>query len=764
METKKKSWRKNMADLTPFAAHIEAARAALKSQDISDDPRSDFYSALTGAGYKPDGQIILGRVVRIADPVDKPHKKTGWYFYNEIEFSGYILGIGSWGSWRDGEKVTWSSKAQSALSFEEGVKYREELERARLAREIEQSKIHDEAAAGAAELYNSISQAPNNHPYLARKGIKAPDGVRLDGDRLIIPILNEGMRIISTQSIGPDGFKKNRTGGKMKGGFFPISGSPDRVCICEGMATGASISEATGATVFCAMSASNIYEVTGAAKRKYQNAEIVICADDNSANKINTGLNAALQAAEAFGCRVVSPATPKDFNDQHAALGLESVRTTIFPKNKKYEPQPEVLSEKQSLIVPTSGFLRDVYDYYNATSGNDQKGFAVQTAIALASVILGRRFQTDNGNFTSLYLLNIGKSSTGKEHSKTVIHKILKAANQVHLMGGSGYTSEGAVVSATLDKPKHISICDEFGRNLQAARNSGDANFAGANSKLMEAIGACHSILRPKNYSTMGVAKDKAGELRRAIENPAITILAMSTPSTFFESIDHKAIMDGFIGRFIIHVSDAKREIRRRVQSIDVPESILSWIATAMERSKSDVQPDVATEEPPCETLQITQEAWEAYTEAATYFINQANALEELKMDDVNNRAHEFVLRLALISALSRDINSKTVEVDDVRWSFDYIRSAMDRVLMEFKQSVSGSEFEGKKKDALITLRRYATKGLSLKDMNKRQPFAKWTPKERKEVLDALEEAELIFREAIQTTGRTATIYYARGD
>lgn len=751
-----------MADLTPFIAGIEAAKKSQKNYDISEDPRSDFYAELQKSGYKPDGQIVLNKVTRLSDPIDTIHKKTGWYFYAEVEFSNYVIGIGVYGTWRDNEKLTWSSKSQNLMSFDEGIKYREELEKAKIMRDAELARVNDAAAIDAAELCNKSDFAPNNHPYLIKKGIKSPPTLRIDGQDLIVPIINEDGKVISTQRILSDGTKKNRTGGKMKGGFFLISGSPDTFCVCEGMATGQSIAEATGASVYCAMSASNIYEVVGIAKRQNPNALGVICADDNSANKINTGLNAAMQAGEAFGYRVASPTTPKDFNDQHTAQGLQSVKSIIFPEHKKYVE--EIKTKDDFDFIPPNGFLKDCYDYYNATSGNEQKGFALQCAIALASVTLGRRFQTDNGNFTSLYMLNIGKSSTGKEHAKTVIHKILKAANQSHLMGGSGYTSEGAVVSATLDKPKHISICDEFGRNIQAAKNSGDANFSGANSKLMEAIGACHSVLRPRNYSTMGVAKDKAGELRKAIENPAITILAMSTPTTFFESIDHKAIMDGFVGRFIICISDAKREIRRRVSDVAVPESIINWLNNANFRSKSDIIPDVSTETPHIETLQLTEAAWKKYQEIAQYFIDQANKLEEMKMDDVNNRAHEFVLRLSLIIALSKNINADVVDVDDMEWSANYIKHCMNRVISEFKHSVSGSEFEGKKKDALASLRKYSANGISLKDMNKRQPFAKWTPKERKEVLDALEEAELIFRESVQTTGRTATVFFAKAD
>lgn len=741
---------------------IQAAIQKSRKYSISADPRTDFQNHLEQEGYKPDSVIILDQVIRISDPTDKGSKKTGWYWYSEFEMTGYVLGVGVYGTWRDGEKLTWSSKSQSLMTFDESANYRHKIEQSRIAREEEQERVYNDAAKRALYEYDQ-SALCDIHPYLELKHISTVYGLRINKDgSLIVPITNEKDELTSIQKIFPDGFKKNFTGGKMKGSFFLIDGLNNLICICEGVATGISIYEATGATVYCAMSANNIYETTGIAKRKYPNSEIVICADDNSANKINTGLNAATQSAEAFSCRVVSPTTPKDFNDMACAEGLDSVKSLIIQNKKKYNKKKSV--KKDGIIIPEDGFLRDVYDYYNATSGNVQKGFAIQTSIALASVILGRRYQTDNGNFSSLFLLNIGKSATGKEHSKTVVFKILKEAGFLDLMGGSGYTSEGAVVSTTLNKPKHLAICDEFGRNLMAAKNSGDANFAGANTKLMEAIGACHSIMRPRNYSTMGIARDKAEDLGRSIENPAITILAMSTPSTFFESIDHKSIEDGFIGRFIISVSDAKRSIRKRVADINVPESIKSWILQAMTRSKSIDNPDVATDTPHIEMLQISNDAWEEYEKTAQYFIDQANELEEMRMDDFNNRAHEFVLRLGLICALSENINSELVEKHHIEWASNYIKSCTNRVLSEFKHHISGSEFEAKKKEALTALRNAGQKGISLSDMNKKQPFAKWPPKDRREILGALEEAELAFKDAVNTNGRNATVYFAAGD
>ena len=754
-----------MVDLRPFAANIDAAIRESKRFDVSDNPRDDFYQAMINDGYHPsENQIILNKLIRIGDPDDKPHKKTGWYWYSEFEMTGYVLGVGTYGSWRNADKITWSSKSQGRMSAEEAFNYRAKIEQAKSAREAEQEIIYGEAAIEAARIYNSARMPDVNHGYLTKKHIKPSETTRQVENALIIPLLNDGGEITSIQRIFPDGFKKNLTGGKMKGSFHFINGSDCLICICEGYATGASINEATGASVYCAMSAHNIYETASIAKKYHPTADIVVCADDNSANKINTGLNAATQAAETFGLRVASPTVKKDFNDMLCATSAKEVNSLIFPTFKKADPKPkqEIKHEDEK---PPVGFLRDVYDYYNATSGNDQKGFAVQTAIALGSVLLGRRFKTDNNNFSSLFLLNIGKSATGKEHAKTVIYKILKNANKLELMGGSNYTSEGAVVSAASRYPKHISICDEFGRNIQAGKNSKDVNFSGANSKLMESIGSCATFMRGRNYSTMGLAKDKADELNKVIEMPAITLLAMSTPSTFFESIDHKAIMDGFIGRFIISVSDAKRERRKRVADLPIPESIISWINAVYTRSKSDLIPDVSNEVPHVVTIHIKDDAYAWYQEnVEDYFIEQANKLEDYKMDDANNRSAEFVLRLSLICALSCDPKTEAVEIEHMQWAADYVKKSMSRVIADFKHFVSGSEFEAKKKEALDEIRKAGKHGISLKNMNKQQPFSKWQLKDRKDVLSALVEAELVFFETTSTTGRPSTNYFAIGD
>ena len=746
-----------MADLTPFIAGIEAAR---KSQNFgySDDPRSDFYAELINSGYKPDGQIILGRVIRIQDPTDKIHKKTGWYFYNEIEVNSNIIGFGTYGSWKDNEKITWSSKSQSSMNFEESMRYRDEMEKARRMREESLLEIQNEAALKAADLYNSASII-ENHPYLDKKGIKCPLGIKSKDDYLIVPITNEDMKIISTQKIYPDGFKKNQTGGKMKGGFFLIEGATDRFCVCEGVATGQSIFEATGASVFCAMSASNIYEVAGIAKKKYQNSIGIICADDNSANKVNTGLNAAMQAGEAFGFQVASPTTPKDFNDMHQAQGLDAIKSLIFPEYKVYQEKAKE-QNNDDLIIP-DGFIRDCYDYYNATSGNDEKGYALQTSLSIASVIISRWFTTTEVNFSSLFFLNLGRTGTGKEHIKTTIDAVLEETGLDYLISGDGYTSSPAVISALISKPRHITFIDEFDKHIESAKNKyGSSQLMESNSKLVEAWGRLHGSIRGKSYSTIGLAKDKAEQLNNiVVKNPAITLVANSTPDNFMKNVGGKEISDGFLNRFIIYFSEAKEDIRRHKKRLPVPERIKTWV-TAIE-NRRNFQQDNPTESPSFISIDIENDAMEIQYDFQIELIQFREKVSAIGLADMSRRTNEIAMRLAMICALSENPNTSLVELRHMKWGIYWARKTMHNIVEKMKMSISGSEFEAEKKEILGAIRKEGEKGVTWVFMQKRTPFSKYKPKDLREILKALVDADLIIEEPIQNGGRgRPTIIY----
>jgi len=624
--------------------------------------------------------------------------------------------------------------------------YQERIEAAKRAREVEEQRAQERAAEKAAYVIDGAECPPPDFLYLTKKQIGALPGLYYSKDkRLIIPI-TDGEQTTSLQYIAADGEKRFLTGGKIKGCFHRIDGD-SRIIICEGYATGATLHRTTGATVYVAFNCGNLYDVACYVKAQHHGAHITICADNDHKTEANPGITKARQVAEGLSLHITWPEfdaddSGTDFNDLYCQKGEGAVKAyfTATEKRKQESASPQ----PQSPIAMPHGFLSQVYDYYMATSGNYQPGFAAQTALATASILLSRRFVTDAENFASLFFINVAKSGTGKEHSKTVIERILHAIDCSELINGDGYTSGGAVLSSLLFSPRHITIIDEMGRYLEASGNNARTNnhLREANTRLMEAVGRCHSVMRPQSYSTMTLNKDQAAALRgRYICNPAITLVGMSTPSTLFKSLTADAIKDGFINRFVISISDAERDIRRPKPFIEVPETITSWAETIEQRAS------VLTEEPsePAQPIEVvfSESAYRLQEDFQRFCIEQANNLEAFGMEELPGRCNEMAMRIALIVALSENPHAEHITAAHMEWAIDYMRRSLEQTIKSLKMSISGSEHEGDKKEVLAALRKDGD-WVRRSYMPKTPPYSKFKRKELSEILDSLEESGLI--------------------
>lgn len=262
----------------------------------------------------PDGNIHRFRV-----PEDKPNTSNGWYVL-------YLDGIasGAFGSWKAGSSNTWSSRKPTDMKEIQLVEQR--IEYAKQQREEAQARQHIKAADKAGRIWCGAQPAQADHPYLLLKGIK-PHRLRQSGDTLLVPLYADGL-LMNLQRIYPNGAQRFPAGGKVKGCYSPIGrlelGEP--LYIAEGWATGASIHEATGCAVACAMSAGNLLNVGRQLQRYYPENILIIAGDDDrkseAEGKGNAGVEAATKAAAALGCAMVLPVFPpeaplelSDFND-----------------------------------------------------------------------------------------------------------------------------------------------------------------------------------------------------------------------------------------------------------------------------------------------------------------------------------------------------------------------------------------------------------------------------------------------------------------
>lgn len=289
----------------------------------------EFENACIAAGLViRHGIDCSGKIVRCAT-VSKPKKKNGWYVF-------YPDGVpaGAFGDYEAGFSQNWCAPLSRPMSMAEQLENKRRMEEARRLREEERARKAEDAAEIAMQVMERSPEAPVDHPYVQKKGIKLTPGIKMNGDgELLIPQFNETGDICSIQRIYPDGEKKNWYGAPK--GIYTIPGSTAAVYVCEGWATGATLFEATGAQVYVAFDTGNLKRTAKYARQQNPTSRLLIGADNDQWTEGNPGIKFAQEAAQDVGAQVLVPnvegitGKPTDWNDIHAALGIEEVRRRL---------------------------------------------------------------------------------------------------------------------------------------------------------------------------------------------------------------------------------------------------------------------------------------------------------------------------------------------------------------------------------------------------------------------------------------------------
>ena len=293
---------------TPMASQLEAEfQAFVLEQNIE----------FTGAGFQADDRY---HHAKFRD--DKPGKQNAWYvfYWNDGRPFGMI------GDYRiDISKptATWKGgKGETKFTPADRRRIKELSEEAARRQET----VNEETAEKANELWATY-QPCESHPYLTEKNVRS-HGLRVTHrDRLVIPVLNERLRIVGLQFISP---KKSEDGSwqklflpgtKKKGSFFAMGTDDIRdakvINYCEGYATAASYYADHQQPVFVTWDAGNIKEVVKVIGGYFPGAKHVIVADNDESGVGQEKAQAAHQELQLMGieAEVIQPVEPGDYND-----------------------------------------------------------------------------------------------------------------------------------------------------------------------------------------------------------------------------------------------------------------------------------------------------------------------------------------------------------------------------------------------------------------------------------------------------------------
>jgi hypothetical protein len=386
----------------------------------------------------------------------------------------------------------------------------------------------------------------------------------------------------------------------------------------------------------------------------------------------------------------------------------------------KSKPEQDETIPKHLLTVP--GVLGDVVTYSAATAIKLQPQFDVQTALAIGSVAMGRRFVTDNHNMTGLYFLNIGKTGSGKEHANTVLEDILEAADAIHLRGPNGYTSAPGVISTLKDKPTHVAVIDEFGSMLSSAGARGNQHKKDALVMLMEAFGRQTKTLRNVGYATLQMTEGQKKALDVEIKSPSITLIGMTTPETFYEAIGGKDVASGFLNRFLIVESHRPRELSRTPAMIDPPKSVTDWVKAAATATadSGNLSGDNGHEFPPTPILiPFSKKARDLLREYEQHLNDWQDKLPPVQADMLN-RTREVAMRLSLIVAHS--LGDREITVDAMQWALDYVDYYARQTLQTMLLNLAEGDTDALRKKIADCIMNAGPAGLTMRELIDKNP------------------------------------------
>lgn len=388
--------------------------------------------------------------------------------------------------------------------------------------------------------------------------------------------------------------------------------------------------------------------------------------------------------------------------------------TVMLPPSSSTEPAQAL----PRFITTPPGILYDISAWISETAHKCQPELSLAGAIALAATCTQRIYRSNLGNFTSLYVVLVAKSTEGKEHPQGAVEKILTAAGLGHLVAGSGYTSAGAVFSALFKQPNHLALIDEMGKLLKMSRAKGNANSEAAIDKLVEAYGKLDGVIRPPVYSTMSLNKAQKTAMQsedQMIYNPAITVLGATTPGTFYQNLTDDLVQDGFLGRLIVVESVLPRQLMRFDSKSPPPEKIVAWCKQVNSPpQKQGNLTDVAIGDMPACTIEMTigPECIDLMRAFEAELNKLKDQYEPEGLDVLLGRTFEKALRLAMIAAKACDVNSLAVKVEHLEWAISYVRHYDLAMIRAVRKNRVSSQVDGEIKKAVNYIqgaRKYAT-------------------------------------------------------
>ena len=232
-------------------------------------------------------------------------------------------------------------------------------------------------------------------------------------------------------------------------------------------------------------------------------------------------------------------------------------------------------------MVPESGLLHEIFDYYWRTSFKRTNVIGLAVAVSLCETIFGRRIQSHTKMRTNDYNVVLAPTSTGKDACVSVTEEVLRAGEQAAgRREGQGFLapprikSGSALLREVSTMQTALWVCDEFGKILKAVLDPKSQNspLADVGGDLLELYSKSSGTFRGSAY---------ADGRRNSVEQPHLCLLGITT-ANIFDAVNAEHVHAGLLGRIAFWPVRKRPRRSKERESIAVPESLAAKIGEWM--------------------------------------------------------------------------------------------------------------------------------------------------------------------------------------
>jgi len=372
------------------------------------------------------------------------------------------------------------------------------------------------------------------------------------------------------------------------------------------------------------------------------------------------------------------------------------------------------------------GVLGQIAQWAYDTSRRPVPEFSIMAAVAFLSVMFGRRAVGPTGAGLNMYMVGIAGPGFGKEHPLKAVQTLAVDLQMPFLIGPGEVTSGSAIEKVVRRRPVFLMPWDEMGVVLQSVNGRGSSSWAQTIRKvLLEIFSKSTSMWSGKEHADP--EKDSSAE---PVFMPTVSLMGMSTPTTFYKGITEESLTDGFVARLVVTEPSIRPDRHSAPPVLVTPVSLITAIKKCRDyfpKPGGDIGQAswrVATQRPPLLTVPWEgPEAEKRWTDIEDWQI--AEIEDNGASDGIVGRTAEHVIKLATIRAISRNASEPVVTVEDVDWGHAIVQASLASINRGVEEYMAGSQFEELCKAILAALRASKDKTLPQSQLVRKRGVSK---------------------------------------